>query len=296
MNILVSINSKYRKQLEVLLYSLRLHSKSEKIDIYLINKSLLPEELSQIERYMRKKCNMSLHVVSVTDDTFWEQMPLGTLNFSVEMYLRILAPYILPENMERILWLDADIVVNGDISSFYYQDFEDKSMVVCMDDGWNSDTVNVFRRVEGRTGRVPYFNSGVLLMNLKNMRQQYSYEYILVFSNRMKDILFLPDQDILNMLYQDKVIYADEAIYNYQKRDSWIHKLEKTPYIIHYIGVNKPWMWGYIGPYAVPYWMIRLRQRHYVECALAFVMNYLIWIKRRIGRRMRGADTVNKSS
>ena len=286
MNILVSINSKYKKPLEVLLYSLRLHCKSEEIDVYLINKSLLPEELVRIERYVKKKCNMRLHVISVTDDTFWEKMPL-TRYFSMEMYSRILAPYVLPQELERILWLDADIVINGDISSFYHQDFEDKSMVICMDASCDSEIANVFRRVEGRTG-IPYFNSGVLLMNLSNMRQQYSYEYVLDFCNRMKNILLLPDQDILNMLYQNKVIYADADIYNYQKMDNSFYKLEKRPYIIHYIGEGKPWMWGYISIYAIPYWMIRLRQHHFLECSVAFVMNIVIWMKRRIVRCMKG--------
>lgn len=290
MNILVSVNSKYRKQLCVMLYSLRLHCKTEAIDVYLINKSLSAEELVQIEEYINKKCKMKLHAISLREDAFWEQMPLGAQHFSIEMYFRILAPYILSGEMERILWLDADIVINGDITSFYYQDFEENCMIVCMDRSCDSDEVNVFRRVKGKSD-IPYFNSGVLLMNLKTMREQYSYEYVLDFSDRVKDILLMPDQDILNLLYRDKVKFADEDVYNYQKKDGWIHKLEKKPYIIHYIGGSKPWMWGYIGPYAVPYWIIRLRQHHYIECFVAFIMNFLLWMKHKISRYIRRLNT-----
>ena len=53
-----------------------------------------------------------------------------TLHYSVAMYFRIFAHVLLPESIDRILYLDADIIVKNDITSFYAQDFEDKYMIV----------------------------------------------------------------------------------------------------------------------------------------------------------------------
>lgn len=287
MNILVFVNSKYIKQLEVMLYSLRLHYKANAdIIVYLLNKSLNEQELCAIEKYLYNKCKMQLQVIDVKNDTFWERMPLGNLYFSVEIYYRILAQYLLPDNIERALWLDADIIVNGDISSFYDQEFEDNSMVVCLDNGSDDDQINVFRRL-GYAEELPYFNSGVLLLNLPKLRQDYSYEDILEFCEKWKDKLELPDQDILNLLYRDKVKYDEEKRYNYQVIGGVsISRQEDKPFIIHFIGGAKPWF--HIGRNSWYYWRIRCKQHHYLECICVHCCNILVRVIKKVMKLLRG--------
>ena len=166
-NILISVDRNYLDKAETMLHSFR-RNNSEEVTVYLMNHCLSDAEIKKFKKYLRLYLRMDLEVIDVPMTVF-DQLPLNYGRFSIEIYYRVLAQFLLPQTVDRIMWLDADIVINGDITSFYYQDFEENCMIVCMDRACDSDEVNVFRRVKGKSD-IPYFNSGVLLMNWKTMR------------------------------------------------------------------------------------------------------------------------------
>ena len=63
-----------------------------------------------------------------------------------------------------------------------------------------------------------YFNSGVLLMNLTQLRQEVKEKEIAAFIQKNQLNLFLPDQDILNGLYGDRILGIPDQLYNYDVR------------------------------------------------------------------------------
>ena len=261
-NILISVNSKYVDKAKTMLFSLRCHTK-EDVCVYLLNHSLKEQEIEKIRIYVQNKCKMSLKILEVSNATF-DSLPLCDSQFSSEIYYRILAQFVLPEDIERILWLDADIVVLKDISEFYHQDFEDKYYIVCADSKNGKPWVEE-RKTELRlTSDYKYFNSGVMLMDLKELRDNTSADYIVTQSQQLKDKLVYPDQDILNYLYQNNVKYVDWKVYNYQ-----LVCLDKIPkedvkdiMILHYTGPNKPWDPYKITSHSKYYWRVRLKQGH----------------------------------
>ena len=109
----------------------------------------------------------------------------------------------------------------------------------------------------------PYINSGVMLMNLKHLREEQNYEDVFDFIEKRKSFLMLPDQDIISSLYGSKIFALDTFRYNMTERlylqhapfekDLDIDWVRKNSVIIHYCGRNKPWKPNYRGQLDVFY-------------------------------------------
>ena len=108
-----------------------------------------------------------------------------------------------------------------------------------------------------------YFNSGVLLMNLRLLRETFDLQILLDFISQKGSNLKYHDQDTLNALFYDKVIYADWHIYN----QSVLHlssnaeaamRLQAAA-VIHYAGSDKPWKHDYKSYYYDLFWQFAKR-------------------------------------
>lgn len=284
MNILISVNSEYLEKAETMLFSLALHTKEEN-DIYLINNELSDEQVKKLEHFLSKRCNSRLIAIK-PDKSFFEEMPL-TEWFSVEMYNRILAQSLLPSELDRILWLDADIIIMDDITDFYYQDFNDKCIVATPDIKYDGKLCRGICASLGLEASHKYFNSGVLLFNLNKIRSTVTEQQILSVCMKLKDKLKYPDQDILNYLYQDKVKYCESFNYNYQLTDiSSIKKAdEKSIKILHYSGKIKPWKFRCINKASKYYWRVQIRKGNLLDCICVYSKFFLRKVYKKIKQR-----------
>lgn len=267
MNILISVNKEYIDKAQTMLFSLR-RQVHEEITVYLINHSLSSEDIKISEDYLRKKCSITMQCINVKN-TMFDQMTLGNQHFSIEMYYRILAQFLLPESIERVLWLDADIIVLKNISDFYHQSFDGKKYIVAPDRGVNNPK---YKRELGLSEECTYFNSGVLLMNLECLRKETSEEIINETAKVIQARLVLPDQDLLNYLYHDDVKYVDWRVYNYQYQNGEIvnsQDLQKIA-VFHYVGARKPWLYWGIDGNSKHYWRVRVQQGYWIEAIEAY--------------------------
>lgn len=264
-----------------MLFSLHNYAK-EPITVWLINHSLSDTKIRKLRTFLRKKCGMELVVVPI-GPSFFDGMPLVSEDkFSIEIYYRILIPWLLPENVDRALWLDSDIIICGDISSFYHLDLNGYCIAACEDGRYlkradrGKDNARLGLDTDHR-----YFNSGVLLMNLDLIRKRYRQEDVCVLSEELKDRLELPDQDILNYCYQNSVKYADSRLFNCEAhRIPLLTNEEKSNIrILHYYGTDKPWdIWRGNDPEG-RYWKAQK------ELGRSVVFPHLIFfLRRKMGR------------
>ncbi|MBP2660068.1 MAG: glycosyl transferase family 8 [Firmicutes bacterium] len=126
-----------------------------------------------------------------------------------------MAPYILPESIDRILYLDADIIINGSLHELYEQDFEGAYAAVIKDRFDFCDEVVLQKQKLGMIDSDVYFNSGVMLMNLSVFRENIKLNDIMEFIEEHRDKLFYFDQDILNCLLLEHKKLCDLQ-YNFQ--------------------------------------------------------------------------------
>ena len=277
MNILISVNKNYLKKATTMLYSLCVNTQ-EKVVVYLLHNSLSGEEVVAFRRKVRIQCGAEIFPIQVKN-TIFDSCTLGQFHFSIEMYYRILAHEFLPKNIQRILWLDADLIVQKALADFYYQDFGETYIVVCADAKSATDEIQQLKKRLGLSKNHVYFNSGVLLLNLEKLRQDVTEEQLSRCVAELEDRLTYPDQDILNVFYSGKVKYADWKPYNYQigTVDHPIKSEYLNATIVHYTGPWKPWSYKCINPYSGPYWMYRYRQGYLIQTIWAY-MRHLIYV------------------
>lgn len=253
MNLLVTLDQGYLHPLTVMLKSLSVTHPEEPLDVYVMNKALLPEHFDSIRRQLNHPL-LRLIDVKVCEEQLADA-PV-TNRYPIEMYYRIFAARYLPDTLDRVLYLDPDLVVRGSLTELYqtsmgYAFFAAASHVPKSLERLNS--LRLHSRSDG-----PYINSGVMLLNLERLRREQDMEQVFRYIEENKAALFLPDQDVISALYGDRILPLDPWIYNMTERLlaaavlrpqlaidlDWVSAHSR---IIHYCGRNKPWKEHYVG-------------------------------------------------
>lgn len=258
MNLLFSIDDMYVDHFKVMLYSLVRQTKNRKLEIYVLQKTLLKRHTELIQ--YTQNLEVGYHPIIVGTEVF-AQAPT-TDRYPDTIYYRLLAHKFLPETLDRILYLDADMLCLNDFSSLYDMELGDQLYAAASHntDGKFLDYVNKLRlkNVELESS---YFNTGVLLMNLPAIRKVVHQQTILDYIMQNRGRLILPDQDILNGLYANLVKPIPDEIYNYDARYSLIYQLKSRnewdlewvinhTVFLHFAGRDKPWKKDYRGRYS----------------------------------------------
>ena len=160
--------------------------------------------------------------------------------YSLSIYYRIFIPELFP-NVDKAIYLDSDTVVLEDIAELYGIDMGDNLVAAVQDMVVASE--KVFRTYADMGVGVRYeryFNSGVLLMNLREMRLA---DLQGKFMHMLKTYHFdtiCPDQDYLNVICKDKVHYLGTEWNKMSVDPSPCEKLR----LIHYNMFFKPWLYS----------------------------------------------------
>lgn len=266
MNILVTLNSNYLKPLRVMLKSLFLNNPTEHFQIYLMHSSLKEDELTDLEQFIEDH-ESGLNVITI-DDSYFKDAPI-LLHYTKEMYYRLLACKFLPQELDRILYLDPDILVINPIKELYNLDLKGYVYAAAYHDLISVKNINKLRLKPYEIDA--YYNSGVLLMNLELQRQVVDEKKIFDLVRNHRSKLIMPDQDIINVLYAKQIKTLDEKLYNYDARYYRYYKLMSdgkcdmdfvinNTVIIHFCGRKKPWKKNYNGRFHALY-------KHYEKLA-----------------------------
>lgn len=164
------------------------------------NKKILEERLTN---------NFSLEFVDLTEKIQFLSEKLHTRDYySKTTYYRLFIPEMFP-NLDKALYLDSDIIVLGDISELYNLELNNNLVGAVTDSAVQNTPVFIdyVEQVLGVKGN-KYFNAGVLLMNLKEMREfKFEDKFIDLLSKYTFSVA--QDQDYLNTICYNKVAYAD---------------------------------------------------------------------------------------
>ena len=258
-NLLFCVNQKMLGLMSACLKSLLRSGGYGYYDVFVLHSDLEESIQRAMERDFQER--VTFHFLQVPEELFAD-FP-ETARYPRQIYYRLAAPLLLPRELDRILYLDVDVVVINSLRPFYEVDFESSYFVGCTHTREFLTKLNQARLQSDKA--VAYINTGVLLMNLNVLRQVIRLEEISAYVREHEKALILPDQDILTALYGDKIKLADSLRYNLsdrvlnfyngshpkEKRDvNWVRR---NTAIIHYCGRNKPWNEGYTGTLGVFY-------------------------------------------
>ena len=156
--------------------------------------------------------------------------------FSIETYSRLFCAFYLPKSVDRILYLDVDMICTGDISELYDISLEGKIWAGAEDkDIEEKDLIRL-----GLPKEYKYVNAGVALINVKKLRNNYLEQDILtpIIENH-KEWIYL-DQDFINKVFAGDIKIIEEK-YNLLAKSKSYRELKEKPLIVHYAGSVKPW-------------------------------------------------------
>jgi len=249
MNILLTINRSFYRQAIVLLQSIIAHNNTP-VNAYIVHSTLQEKELQLLEEYCSQH-NIALRLIRQNDAPFQGLRTAGP--FPHEVYYRILAHEYLPEDEDRVLYLDTDIICNGNLDDLYEMDFEGSYLIACAQEAVFCQDANAVRDNwdEIKAARGGYFNTGVLLLNCRRFREEkITLEtYRNAIAHMIPNYVF--DQGLLNYMFAREAKLIPAEIYNYRYGKAFLQaadKIEVTPNyhakLIHFAGEispYKPW-------------------------------------------------------
>ncbi len=158
--------------------------------------------------------------------------------FTLTIYFRLFIPAMFPQ-YDKGIYIDSDVVLTDDIANLYDIDIGNNFLGACTDASI-ADTPPLVAYTENAVGipKGEYINSGVLLMNLKKLRDCDLEGHFLNLLNTYHFDSIAPDQDYLNAMCNGNIYYLDEA-WDAMPNDA--KPPLKNPSLIHYNLFSKPW-------------------------------------------------------
>lgn len=263
MNIVFATDNNFVQHCATAIVSLLLNNKDSKVSIYILTEGLTPENIDLLKGLIEQK-NGELHVIEVDIDKLkGVPMPknLNLSHISIATYYRLLIPNLLPDSVDRVIYLDCDIIVRGSLLELWNTDINKAAIgAVYQIVDWN---INAIRRL-GYPTSFGYFNAGVLIVNLKYWRENLISNKLISFLENKYDKIVYHDQDALNGVLYDQCVKIDckwnmltgfltkqifsindvdngILINDYSDYKEQIRTQKIDPSIIHFVSKPKPW-------------------------------------------------------
>ena len=235
-NIAIAPNGAYTNYSLVLLKSIFRTNSEKKFRIFVLYNSLTEEEKAKLSNFVTAH-NSEVEFLYIDGAKYkvfeWKE------RFSVETYFRLELQDILPSEVERILYLDIDMIVCKDLAELYEMDLEDKYIAAC---GFSP-----------RCERGDEFNAGMILFDIAKMRENHiTFETYVDLAEKLNGN-FYQDQGLLNELFGDTgTKYVWKQKYNFTcafYRKYKVEVLKEMPdfslediVVMHYPGPGiRPW-------------------------------------------------------
>jgi len=222
-----------------------------KYAIYVICNNVTRESIDNLKKL--EENNFEIKIIELNDDGKYLRYDIKNIPASPAAMYKFSIPNIL-KDIDKVIYLDGDIIVRKDLIDLFKIDILDNYVGAVKETGGLSRTLyNLFIK-----NNVFYFNSGVMLMNLKQMRKDNITDKLIEY--RLNGYNELMDQDALNVVLKNKVLelpfkYNTQLMFMYM--NSAIHKIRKfykldetimdydsiigTSVVLHYSGKKKPW-------------------------------------------------------
>lgn len=249
-HILCSADDKYAPWCGIMLTSLFESNPGEKFVVFLLTAGFNKKNETEIQR-LAQRYQADIRFVSINMEL------LGGLSIregdtvSLATYFRLLAPRFLPQDVDKVIYLDCDIIIDGSIRPLWESDIEGYALGAVIDESFYKD--ELYERLD-YPKQYFYVNAGVELFNLKYWRENRCVERCLDCVFTHQEILTLYDQDAINKVLHREIKHIHPT-WNFQHGFllSWqygyytgelkqqIDNCTHNPVIIHFDGRSKPW-------------------------------------------------------
>ena len=234
--IFFSVDDNYASFLLVALKSIQENSSRDyNYSVYVLHDGLNKDTMLTIKSYEDE--NYKIKFVNVKLKLLRHSNKLHTRDYySKSTYYRLFIQRLFPK-YDKVIYLDSDIIVTGDISELYNIDLGEYLVSAGHEDVMQNTEVfgSYVEQVLG-IDRNNYFNAGVLVINLKLFRKEKVEEQFLRLISKFK-FTVTQDEDYLNVICKDRVLFFDRG-WNLSPE---VELEEEKIRLVHYKMANKPW-------------------------------------------------------
>lgn len=236
MNILISVNETFLDIAEEAIFSMSYHNQ-EHINFYLMYSDIPQEKINHFQKFVEEKCKNSLFPIRFElPEAVKIPKVLDGIYVGIETYYRLFAPFILPKELDKVLYLDVDLICMGSLEGLYNEELGENYFVGCEDKGVTAEDLKRLNLPED----YHYINAGVVLINLKKMRENFTAQKLVdMVLEQSKDLKYL-DQDFINKNFSKNIKVVSNK-YNWLVKTCKYKDMPYKPVILHYAGSNKPW-------------------------------------------------------
>lgn len=254
----------YVRPLAVTLYTALLHLEpGTSLKIYVMDGGISSEKKERLRRVLQPNhINISLEFINpgVAIEEVFDTSDLAPRKYiSSAALLRVLAPNLIDHSLKKAIYLDCDLLILASLKPLWDEELGDASVLAVRDSvsPYFSSPLGIAKYEElGLPGDAPYFNSGVLVMNLPKWREDEVGKKAISYLQEYREFRNANDQEGLNVVLTEKWRALDsrwnvmphmyrfdrwrESAYKEELRAEWQSIIDEAK-VHHYAGSTKPW-------------------------------------------------------
>jgi lipopolysaccharide biosynthesis glycosyltransferase len=256
-SVLLCINASYAQHAAVCIVSLLENNPHDVFDIVIAASEPLGPGEAALAKTVQSYPNASLKVIAFQSG---DNLPLRSKRRSIDTYSRLWVSEFFPPQVDKVLYLDSDIVVVGPIRELWDSDLGTNVLAAVSIAAKSNPRCAVLDIPE----EFSYFQCGVLLFNLNVWRHEQIFTRLIGWIEEHDDLIVDDDQDVLNACLYDRRLnlpyiwnvivpfyfdYHDLGMSDDQRR-----AVQREARIIHYNEPSKPWHYLNRHPRRADYW------------------------------------------
>ncbi len=268
LEIVYAANDGYARHLGVSMYSLFDSNREFKwIRVHVLSMGVSKESRSSLRR-IAADFDREVSFIEVEDLYSRLGETADTGGYDISIMLRLFMGELLPDDIERIVYLDCDTVVLGSLKRLWCEELGGNVAGAVMEP-------TIYREVKESIGLEPgeaYYNSGVLMVDLERWREEEIQRKLLELWKEKSGKLFASDQDVLNGVLRGRIhtlmprynFFTNYRYFSYatlvQHSPSYravskkqLRLAKRCPVIVHYMGDERPWIRGNLNHYRKAY-------------------------------------------
>ena len=266
-NLMTSCDDKIAKYIIPQLVSIEKNLCNYDVHFYLFHSRINPENIQLIFDFCNKYTRITFHEILVSENPdFYRQLAEdGIGQWPSEAFYSLRVQDYLPDNIDRIMYIDAgDVIIHGDIGPYYFDDFEGNSLIATAlkykKDSISGENIQYTRDdILAIAAKENIFNSGSYVINIDKFRKDgYSIDDYLYFCSVLKEnknpdfFPYFGDQGFLSAAFVEDIKFfgypqvKDPSYMPYNFVTSYWAEFKKElnyePIVIHYAIRAKPWI------------------------------------------------------
>lgn len=236
-NIVVCGDKNIEIGLHCTLFSMLENSTSNNHNIYFIQRGYSLEDIEKLN-YSLKPFDGRYNLIDIKfDETIFSE--LKSLHGNKFAYTKLVIPELI--NISRVIYLDLDIIVKMDVVELNAIDLQNYVIAANTEFSMKDSLEKELYGSIGFDMDAPYFNSGIMLINLDLWREQNITKKCMEFAKKYGDKLQTADQTVLNFYFYNNFKFLSEQ-FNYRvSNKSSVKELADYVGILHFFGRPKPW-------------------------------------------------------